>query len=190
MTPEQIALANLDVAKLQLWVTALAIFLGPLVGVAFTFWFQSRKDRAAEKHKLFLTLMGDRKGLLISQGMAQALNTIDVVFSDNMIVVDLWHKYYALLSQPPGEERNHTWLELLTEMAADLRYSNLKQTDLDKFYIPQGHVDQLDFQGEVQAEWLRVLRNTERFAVEQRSEPKPQLGSPAEPPTIRPPESR
>jgi hypothetical protein len=107
-----------------------------------------------------------------------------------MIVVDLWHKYYALLSQPPGEERNHTWLELLTEMAADLRYSNLKQTDLDKFYIPQGHVDQLDFQREVQVEWLRVLRNTERFVVEQRSEPKPQLGSPAEPPTIRPPESR
>ena len=189
MTPEQIAIANLDVAKLQLWVTALAIFLGPLVGVIFTFWFQSRKDRAAEKHRLFLTLMGDRKGLLISQGMAQSLNTIDVVFSDNIIVVALWHRYYALLSQPPGEERNHTWLELLTAMAADLRYSNLKQTDLDKFYIPQGHVDQLDFQREVQAEWLRVLRNTERFVVEQRSEPKPQPGSPAEPPAIRPPES-
>ena len=171
MTPEQLSLAQLTLAQWQLWVTGLAIFLGPLAGVIFTFWFQNRKDRNAEKHRLFLTLMGNRKAWVISQEMAQALNTIDVVFSDNITVVSLWHKYYALLSQPPGEERNHTWLELLTAMASDLRYSNLKQTDLDKFYTPQGHVDQLDFQREVQAEWLRVLKNTERFVVEQRNEP-------------------
>ena len=170
MTPEQIALANLDIAKLQAWITALAIFIGPLAGVMFTFWFQSRKDKAAEKHRLFLALMGERKGLAISQQMSKALNTIDVVFSDNPAVVSLWHKYYALLSQPPGEERNHTWIELLAAMASDLQYSNLKQTDLDKFYIPQGHVDQFDFQNEVQSEWLRVLKNTERFIVEQRNE--------------------
>lgn len=171
MTPDQIALANLDLAKLQLWVTALAIFLGPLAGVVFTFWFQSRKDKSAEKHHLFLTLMGERKGLAFSQQMVKALNTIDVVFSNNPTVVALWHKYYALLSQPPGEERNHTWIELLTAMAADLRYPNLKQTDLDKFYIPQGHVDQVEFQREVQTEWLRVLKNTERFVVEQKVGP-------------------
>lgn len=169
MTPDQIAIANLEIAKLQLWVTGLAIFLGPLAGVIFTFWFQSRKDRSAEKHRLFLTLMGNRKAWVISQQMAEALNTIDVVFSDNLTVVGLWHKYYALLSQPPGEERNHTWIELLTAMAADLRYSNLKQTDLDKFYTPQSHADQLDFQREVQTEWLRVLKNTERFLVEKKN---------------------
>lgn len=168
MTPDQIALANLEVAKFQLWVTALAIFLGPLAGVLFTFWFQSRKDKSAEKHRLFLTLMGNRKAWIISQQMAEALNTIDVVFSDNATVLTLWHKYYALLSQPPVEERNHTWIELLTAMAADLRYSNLKQTDLDKFYTPQSHADQLDFQRDVQAEWLRVLKSTERFVGEKK----------------------
>jgi len=168
MTLDQIALAQLEIAKLQAWITALAIFLGPLAGVLFTFWFQSRKDRTASKHRLFLMLLGERKGLVISLQMAQALNTIDVVLSDNTTVVTLWHKYYALLSQPPGEERVHTWLELLAAMAADLRYSNLKQTDLDKFYIPQGHADQIEFQREVQTEWLRVLKSTERFVVEQR----------------------
>jgi hypothetical protein len=40
--------------------------------------------------------------------------------------------------QPPGEERGHTWLELLTAMAEELNYPQLKQTDLDKFYIPRG----------------------------------------------------
>jgi hypothetical protein len=168
MSPDQIATANLEIARFQLWVTGLAIFLGPLLGVIFTFWFQSRKDRSTEKHRLFLNLMGERKGLFISQQMAQALNTIDVVFADNTNVTNLWHKYYALLAQPPGEERDHVWIELLTAMAADLGYSNLKQTDLIKFYIPQGHVDQLDFQKDVQTEWLRVLKNTEHFLVEKK----------------------
>ena len=170
MTAKQMALAKLDAATLQAWITGIAIFLGPLAGVIFTFWFQSRKDKATEKHRLFFALMGERKGLLISQQMARALNTIDVVFSANPTVVSLWHKYYALLSQPDGEERKHTWIELLGAMSEDLCYSNLKQTDLDKFYIPQGHVDQLDFQREVQTEWLRVLKNTERFVVEKRNE--------------------
>jgi len=170
MSPEEIAVANLAIAKLQLWVTALAIFLGPLAGVIFTFWFQSRKDRSAEKHKLFISLMGERKGIAISREMAKSLNTIDVVFSDNATVVGLWHKYYALLSQPPGQERDHTWLELLTAMAADLRYSNLKQTDLDKFYIPQGHVDDAEFQRKVAQQWSRVLENTEHFLVEKKAD--------------------
>ena len=113
--------------------------------------------------------MGERKGINISQEMAKALNTIDIVFSNNPTVVSLWHRYYALLSQPPGQERNHTWLELLTAMAADLHYSNLKQTDLDKFYIPQGHVDDADFQRKVGEQWSRVLENTERFLVEPKS---------------------
>lgn len=169
MTIEEISIANLAIAKLQLWVTGLAIFLGPLAGVLFTFWFQSRKDRSSEKHRLFVTLMGERKGINISQEMAKALNTIDIVFSNNPTVVSLWHRYYALLSQPPGQERNHTWLELLTAMAADLHYSNLKQTDLDKFYIPQGHVDDADFQRKVGEQWSRVLENTERFLVEPKS---------------------
>ena len=169
MTPDEIAVANLAIAKLQLWVTGLAIFLGPLAGVLFTFWFQSRKDRSAEKHRLFVILMGERKGINISQDMAKSLNTIDIVFSDNTTVVSLWHTYYALLSQPPGEQRNHTWLELITAMAADLHYSNLKQTDLDKFYIPQGHVDDADFQRKVGQQWSRVLENTERFLVEPKS---------------------
>lgn len=168
MSPDEIALTNLAIAKLQLWVTALAIFLGPLAGVMFTFWFQNRKDKSSEKHKLFVMLMGERKGLSISREMAKALNTIDIVFSDNSAVVSLWHKYYSLLAQQPGEERNHTWLELLAAMAADLNYSNLKQTDLDKFYIPQGHVDDAEFQRKVAHQWSRVLENTERFVVEKK----------------------
>ena len=172
MTPDQIALASLEVLKVQTWITGLAIFLGPLAGVLFTFWFQSRKDRDGQKHHLFLTLMGERKGLAISKNMAEALNSIDVVFADRPKIKTLWHKYYGLLSLPPGEERGHTWLELLAAMADDLRYPHISQTDLDKFYIPKGHADDLEFQRKMSQQWLRVLENTERFVLVSKDEAK------------------
>ena len=169
MTPDEISVANLAIAKLQLWVTALAIFLGPLAGVIFTFWFQARKDKDAQKHNLFLTLMAERKAPLVSAQVTQALNKIDVVFSDCTKVKNLWHEYYALLHQPPAEPRVHKWLELLTAIAEELHYPHISQLDLDKFYVPQGHVDDADFQRKVADQWSRVLENTERFLVEPKS---------------------
>lgn len=164
MLPEQLALAQFTLAQWQLWVTGLAIFLGPLAGVLFTLWFQSRKERKDAKLQLFLILMSERKSSVTTQ-VAQALNKIDVVFSDSKEVKTLWHEYYALLHQPPGEPRAHKWLELLAAMAANLGYSRLSQIDLDKFYVPQGHVDDAEFQRKVSQQWSRVLENTERFVV-------------------------
>ncbi|MHB8474257.1 MAG: DUF6680 family protein [Gammaproteobacteria bacterium] len=171
MNPQELAEAQVHIASLQLWITGLAIFLGPLGGVLFTFWFQERREKKRAKQQLFVTIMGDRKGLKISPVMASALNTIDVIYSDSPRVRELWHKYYLLLSQPPGEERVHTWLELLTAMAEELHYPELKQTDLDKFYVPQGHVDEMEFQRRGAEHWVRVLENTERFLVEPRNGP-------------------
>jgi len=167
---------------LQIAANFLAIFLGPVTAVCITLWAQSRKDKKAAKRHLFLTLMSERKALIISRQVAASLNTIDVVFADNRQVVDLWHKYYTLLALPFGQEKEHTWLELLAAMASDLQYSNLKQTDLDKFYTPQGHADELEYQREASAEWLRVLKNTQRFLVEKKVEESTEKVS-SEPPS-------
>ncbi len=172
MTPEQIALATLKAQELQAWLTGVAIFLGPLAGVLFTLWFQSRKEKRDAKLNLFLALMAERKALGVSSQVAQALNKIDVVFSDADDVKKLWHEYYALLHQQPGELRTHKWLELLAEMAKELEFKTLSQVDLDKFYVPQGHVDDADFQKKVAQQWARVLENTEHFVVEARQDPR------------------
>ena len=164
MTPDQLAIAQIEVARLQLWVTAVAIFLGPLIGVLGTVWFQQRKEKADGRHRLFLTLMADRKAPYVTRQTAGALNTIDVAFSGDQQVVAQWHRYYALLSQPPGEARVHAWLELLTLMATKLGYE-MKQTDLDKFYMPQGHVDEAVAQHEIQRELLRVLKASAALPV-------------------------
>ena len=165
MTPEQIALQTLRIQELQTWITALAIFLGPLCGVLFTLWFQARKERRDAKLQLFLVLMSERKSHFISKEITKALNQIDVVFADCQKIKTLWHKYYSLLSQTPGEERTHTWIELLASIANELNYKGLSQVDLDKFYIPQGHVDDAEFQRRMSGHWERVLQNTERFVI-------------------------
>ena len=165
MTPDQIALATLRAQEFQAWLTGLAIFLGPFAGVLFTLWFQARKERRDAKLQLFLALMSERKGILVSKEVARALNQVDVVYSGNPKVKALWHKYYGLLSQQPGEDRAHTWLELLAAMAEDLHYRGLSQVDLDKFYIPQGHVDDVEHQRKVGKELLRVLEASERLAT-------------------------
>lgn len=170
MTPEALAQAQLELAQLQLWVTAIAIFAGPLAGVVFTLWFQTRKDKLEAKRKLFLTLVAERKGLIISQQVAQALNTIDVVYADNKNIKALWHKYYALLSLPPSQDRDHTWIELIGAMSQELKYSKFSQTDIDKFYIPQGHADDIEFQRKIAQQWSRVLENTENIVVTARKD--------------------
>jgi hypothetical protein len=166
MTAEQAAVAQAEIARLQLWVTGIAIFLGPLVGVVTTLWFQRRKEKGDARQRLFMTLMADRKNPFVSRQVAGALNTIDIAFAGDAAIIEQWHRYYALLAQPPGEARVHAWLELLTLMAAKLGYE-IKQTDLDKFYIPQGHFDEALAQQEIQRELLRVLKAT--AAIETRA---------------------
>ena len=170
MTPDQIAAATLRLQELQTWITGLAIFLGPLAGVVFTLWFQARKEVKDAKHRLFLALLAERKSHLISPQVAQELNKIDVVFADSPKVKTAWHEYYAMLHGPGGEPRAHKWLELLSVIAKDLSYKGLTQLDLDKFYLPQGHVDEAEFRKKVSTHLARVLENTESVVVKARGQ--------------------
>lgn len=55
-------------------------------------------------------------------------------------------------------------------MARVLGFRHLQQTDIDKYYSPRVHGELLVVQAEAQAEWLRVLKNTERFLVVKKDE--------------------
>jgi hypothetical protein len=149
-----------------------AVIIGPIIAVLITLWYQSRKEKQDTKHRAFLVLMAHRRSVPPNFAMVEVLNTIDVVYSKNRNIVDLWHKYYTLLFQPPSQEREHTWLELLTAIAEDLHYPKMHQTDLDKFYTPQGHVDQFELQNNLQQELLRVLQNTSAFVVTKKEDDK------------------
>jgi hypothetical protein len=169
MSPETITLSSLVVAKLQLWVIALSIILGFLAGAILIFLMQYQNNILAEKQKLFIALMAERKEMAISPELVKSLNTIDVVFSNNPHIVKLWHNYYDALLHPSGSKKNHIWLEMLKEMANELRYSNLKQADLDKFYISSGDVDDAEFHRNSTIQCYQNIENIERSLLEELS---------------------
>lgn len=154
-------------------VTIIAIVTGPLFAVVITLLWQQRKEKRDSKERLFLTLMVHRRTFPPPIEWVNALNVIDVVFAEHSQVVQLWHEYYASLANPPANEnyqqREHTYLLMLSAMARVLGYRRLEQTDIDKFYAPKVHGDQLAMNYKCQAEFLRVLENTNRLNVEPRS---------------------
>lgn len=161
--------------KFSDWLLVLSTLFSPIIAVSVTLWWQDRKEKRDAKHKLFLSLMAHRKSIPLSPEWVNGLNTIDVVFADTPQVIDLWHKYYESLINPPVNEnyqtRWHIMLSMLTAMARALGHKNLEQTDIDKFYFPQGHSDQLEINYQCQTEWLRVLKATAHLNIEKRHEP-------------------
>ena len=150
-------------------VMIIAVLSGPVASVMITLWWQGRKEKRDAKERLFLTLMAHRKAYPPSQQWVDGLNVIDVVFADVPQVVELWHRYYESLANPPANDnyqnRDHTYLLMLSAMARALGYQKLEQTDIDKFYSPQAHGNQLELNYKCQTEWLRVLENTARLEV-------------------------
>ena len=147
-------------------ISIIAILVGPVTAVCITLWWQRRKEKRDRQFQLFATLMANRRAALPSYEWANSLNLIDVVFADYPKIVALWHECYLLLqNQEPTQASGHKYLELLSEMARTLGFQRLQQTDIDKYYSPRVHGELLVAQAETQAEWLRVLKNTERFLV-------------------------
>lgn len=149
----------------------IAIMASAVIAVAITLWWQARKEKRDAKIRLFTTLMAFRKAYPVNYEWARALNLIDVIFSDSPEVVARWHRYFDNLEDknPAALNRRiHIYLELMSEMAKELGFPNLQQTDIDKFYVPQSHADQADINAKIQNEWLRVLKNTARFETSSR----------------------
>jgi len=152
----------------------LAVIVGPISAVLITLWHQDRKQKNDAKMHLFLTLMAHRKALPPNPEWVNALNVIDVVFSDHpKHVVSHWHDFYNLLHgdfDKNQQQRDHKYLELLSAMAKVLGYKSLSQTDIDKFYIPKAYGEQYEINAKVQKELLRVLENSACFVVEKKND--------------------
>lgn len=151
------------------WLLLLSTLLSPVFAVIITLWWQNRKEKRDAKERLFLTLMAHRKAYPPSQEWVDSLNVIDVVFANVPQVVELWHRYYDGLANPPAngnyQARDHIYLLMLSAMDRSLGYRKLEQTDIDKYYSPQAHGNQMELNYRCQTEWLRVLENTARVEV-------------------------
>jgi hypothetical protein len=149
--------------------TILAIILGPVIAVLITLWYQQRKDERFVQFRVFLTLMSHRGASPPTSDSVEALNSIDVVFAKNPDVLQLWHQYYDLLHQDPKTANyqavQHKHLELLSAIAKYLGYKNVQQTDIDKFYVPNAHIQRGEMNDKLLKELLRVLEKTDSLLI-------------------------
>jgi hypothetical protein len=157
-------------------INIIAVIVGPIVAVCITLWYQDRKEKRDAKIRLFTMLMAHRKSNPPTFELVNGLNLIDVVFSQHRKIVDLWHEYYDMLSQKPinWQIAESKYLDLLANMARDLGYKNLLQTDISRYYSPVAHGNQFEINDKIQTEWLRVLENTGSFVVNEREDATPQ----------------
>ncbi len=147
------------------YATVIALIAGPVIAVLITLWFQRRNSKYEAKQRLFAVLMAHRRSIPVTIEWVQSLNLTDVVFQDCTAVVRKWRELYDLINHPQDQinwnQVGHVRIELLSEMALALGYKRLKQIDIDRFYMPQSLVDQATMQGELQTEFLRVLKATQ-----------------------------
>lgn len=137
----------------------------------FILWFvqkkyQDRKARQEAKLNLFLTVMANRKPQGVPKELADAYNTIDIVFQDNKSVRNAWSNYFESLHTQSikNSSQDIYLLILLSEMANSLGYKDLSQADLDNFYMPQHFANRFELESQVGSEYLRVLKNSYSFA--------------------------
>jgi hypothetical protein len=127
---------------------------------------QDRDAKRNAKQDLFLRLMANRKKNPPTIEWADSLNQIDIIFQDSKNVRRAWRTYYDSL-HPYSQHfsnSNSFLLDLLSEIANELGYRNLKQTELDRFYSPVFFDNQVKNQDLMYKEYLRVLQRSKSLS--------------------------
>jgi hypothetical protein len=161
----QVQQAAQAVTQVREWspilIGAAAAIFAAFGAAAMTLYWQRRKEKRDAKLSLFLTLMMHRKADPPNQDWVNALNIIDVVFYDDARVIESWHKLYPILQDEVktySEERVHSYIHLLSEMATALNYPKLQQIDIDKFYSPKIYARQAQINAQMQGEIMTFFR--------------------------------
>jgi hypothetical protein len=145
----------------------IAVLTSPVIAVIITLWHQGRKEKRTQKIRTFFTLVALRDSMPIPYDFVTALNTIDVVFHNDLKVLAAWKKYYENLNSDNSpaslKARTDLKLDLLYEMSQVLGYKNWKQTEMNSYYIPVQHYDQNVLNAEIQKELLTYLKKSNKF---------------------------
>jgi len=158
------------------WLTiitsAAAVIVAAFGAVLMTLYWEKRREKRAEKLRLFLTLMMHRKARPPNQDWVNALNVIHVVFYDAPKVLKAWRDLYPILQadKPYSEEGVHAYINMLSEMARAVNYPNLQQIDIDKFYSPAVYAQQAEMNAQMQGAMMGFLRGAASIIPEKQGD--------------------
>jgi len=136
--------------KLYELLTIVAIIIGPILAVQAEKFLQRNRDNRYRRLNIFKTLMATR-GSSLSFSHVEALNRIDLEFSDNKKydkVIAAWKEYFDNLGHKKETKDDLTiWIarneellaNLLYEMGQSLGYNFDKVLIKRNIYSPVGH---------------------------------------------------
>jgi hypothetical protein len=156
-------------------INIIAIIVSPVVAVVVGQILQDRRKKRSDKMEIFKTLMISR-GLGWSTESVKALNIIEVVFSDDQLVLDQWKIYYdRLCVEDPNEtERFKIKAEgdkLLDVMAKSLGYKEkVTWETIQKPYMPKGLADNIIQQQQYQSAQLDIMNLASNYFQNMKNE--------------------
>ena len=156
-------------------INIIAIIVSPVVAVVVGQILQDRRKKRSDKMEIFKTLMISR-GLGWSTESVKALNIIEVVFSDDQLVLDQWKIYYdRLCVEDPNEtERLKIKAEgdkLLDIMAKSLGYKEkVTWETIQKPYMPKGLADNIIQQQQYQSAQLDIMNLASNYFQNMKNE--------------------
>lgn len=151
------------------YLTIIAIILGPILAVQIEKFLERRRDNKSRKTNIFKTLMATR-GSVLSQAHVEALNRIDLEFSDDkkyQKVIEAWKEYFDNLGKGfDGDEKYTIWnarneellANLLYEMGQSLGYRFDKVLIKRNIYSPIGHAKAERENEEIRDGLLKILK--------------------------------
>lgn len=146
-------------------ISIIAILVSPVIAVQVTRFLDDKKAEKERQMEIFRVLMGQRGLLPRTDEYIVALNQIDAVFHNSQPVRLAYKELYKATSpnSPELSDSGSYLIILLQEMAKHLKFENLRDLDVDKYYTPQTRADGQNLIGSYYKEFLRVLENSENL---------------------------
>lgn len=144
-------------------VNIIAVIAAPIIAVKVGQYLQDRAQLRKDKMDIFKTLMVNRYGWSIET--VQAMNIIEIVFSDDDNVLNAWKDFYDKSCVESPDEMQLKKMQtakdkLIETMAQSLGYrQKVTWETIQNPYIPKGMIDAMQQQQMIQTgqvEWAKA----------------------------------
>ena len=164
------------------YLTLAALIIIPIVAVVIAQWLQNRSEKRKDKMQIFKTLMTSRIYGWTPDSV-NALNIIDIVFSDDEKVRAAWkdlNDKYRVTNpdQQHLKKIENAQYKLLEAMANSLGYKDkITWETIQNPYMPVGMAQQIEAQKNMQQAYYSAINGVNNFVQNQKQNPNTDASS-------------
>ncbi|MBP6302881.1 MAG: hypothetical protein KBB37_00275 [Bacteroidia bacterium] len=122
----------------------IAIISSPVIAFYVGFLHNRATRKRNDKKYVFSTLFQLRAHQGYSEQWVKALNFVPIAFYNSPKVQHALNSYLPTLKDVSTKEHEQRLLDLIFEMAVDLGYKKIKQTDINTYYLPTWLVNEMN----------------------------------------------